>query len=119
MKWLIEFYKTENGRYPVKDFIKELAENEQAKIIWQIDLLQQFGINLCSPYVEKIHGKEYKGLWELRIKSGNANFRLFYFLFYKNKFIFLHGIKKKSNKTSKSDLETALFRMNEYIKKLR
>jgi phage-related protein len=119
MQWEIEFYENKENDCPVKNFIKGFTEKEQAKIIWQIDLLKKFVIKLCNPYTEKIHGKEYKGLWELRIKYSGNDYRIFYFLYIRNKFILLHGIIKKSNKTPKEDLQTALYRMKNYIEKMR
>lgn len=42
----IEFYAMENGKQPVADFIKSLSPKESAKIIRDLDLLQEFGYNL-------------------------------------------------------------------------
>lgn len=118
----IEFYAMENGKQPVADFIKSLSPKESAKIIRDLDLLQEFGYNLHYPYVDTIKGEKYKGLLELRTKLASNIFRIFYFVVIcvdkeqqKHKAILLHGIQKKSNKTPKKDLEIALERMKNYV----
>jgi phage-related protein len=115
MKWFVEFYSAKNGNSPVKDFILGLRKKEQAKIIRQIELLEEYGINLSYPYAEKIKGEQYKGLWELRIKFSTNSFRIFYFLYIENKFVLLHAFKKKSENTPDSELQISLKRMKEYF----
>lgn len=117
--WEVELYKTESNKIPVEDFIKNLSEKEESKIYREIDLLKQKGIDLGFPFTSKIEGSDYKNLWELRIKFSSNNFRVIYFLHIKNKFILLHGFKKKTKKTPKRELETAKRRMIDYISRER
>ena len=112
--WEVEFYKTENNKIPVEDFIKNLSEKEESKIYREIDLLKQKGIYLGFPFTSKIEGSDYKNLWELRIKFSSNNFRVIYFLHIEKTFVLLHGFKKKTNRTSKRELEIAKRRMIEY-----
>ena len=44
-----------------KKFVKKLDKSTQAKLSKEIDLLEQFGINLGMPYSKKID----TNLWEL------------------------------------------------------
>ena len=93
MGYEIEFYKTESGRIPVDEFIH---------------------------YVDSIKGDKYAGLMELRTKQANNIFRTFYFVVVKDeetkteKAVLLHAIQKKTDKTPKKELETALSRMKDY-----
>jgi len=116
MEWEIILYKKENEDCPVLDFIQSLTAKERSKIEREIDLLEEFGLNLYFPHTRKIEGDKYKGLWELRIKLATNDFRIFYFFYKDKKFILLHSIKKKTDKTPVRDLETAKARMENYIK---
>jgi phage-related protein len=97
------------------EFISVLNPKEQAKILREIDLFQQFGLYLGYPHIKKLEGS-YNKLWELRIKQSTNDFRIFYFSYDQGKFILLHGIRKTSKKTPKTDLDISLKRMNNYLK---
>ena len=114
MEWKVGYYIKENGNSPVKDFIETLPKKHRAKVLWEIDLLEELGTTITEPYVKPIQGKKYKGLWELRIQQGSDASRVFYFLPVGNTFILLHGFLKKTQKTPISELETALSYMNDY-----
>lgn len=85
-----------------------------------ITLLQSKGSDLHYPYVDCIKGDRYAGLMELRTKQAGGIFRTFYFVIVKDfetkkeKAVLLHAIQKKTNKTPKRELETALARMKDY-----
>jgi len=110
----IEYY-TENDYCPVIDFISQLNPKEQAKILREVDLLQEFGLFLGYPHIKKLEGS-YAKLWELRIKQSTNDFRIFYFSYNQGKFILLHGIRKTSRKTPKTDLDISIKRMTNYLK---
>ena len=42
-------YYTKNNKSPVVQFIKEQSSKEQAKILREIDLLEEFGLFLGMP----------------------------------------------------------------------
>ena len=108
MNWNIEYYAKENGEIPVLEFLLSLEPKMRAKVKHMIDLLEQCGTNFREPYVAPIKGDKYKGLWELRVKFASDITRVFYFTFQGNKFVLLHGIKKKTQKTPPGELERAL-----------
>lgn len=112
MRWKIEFYKTKSGKEPVKDFIRKLSKKEKAKVVREIELLENKGIYLEFPKSSNIKG--YKKLRELRIRFSNNQIRIIYFLFINNTFILLHGFRKKQGPIPKGELEIALRRMEEY-----
>lgn len=120
MGYEIEFYKTDGGRKPVEEFIRSLQEKQAAKIVRDLTLLQEKGRNLHFPYVDSIKGDRYDGLMELRTTVASNIFRTFYFVVLKDeknkteKAVLLHAIQKKTQKTPKKELETALSRMKEY-----
>jgi len=117
MEYKIELYEKIDGKTPVLEFILCLDPKQQAKIYREIDLLEKFGSELHYPHVDTIKGKKYNGLWELRVEFASNIFRIFYFLPENNKVILLHGIVKKKQKTPKKELDTALDRMKEYLRR--
>jgi phage-related protein len=117
MEYLVELYEKVDSKVPVLDFILSLNPKQQAKIYREIDLLEKFGNELHYPHVDTIKGKKYNGLWELRIEFASDIFRIFYFLLKNNKAILLHGIVKKKQKTPKKELDTALERMKEHLRR--
>ncbi|GBR75592.1 phage derived protein Gp49-like [Candidatus Termititenax persephonae] len=112
MEYVIELYEKNSGNSPVLGFILSLAPKQQAKIYREIELLEKFGNALHFPHVRKIEGE--KSLWELRIKFGSDAFRIFYFMFYANHCVLLHGFVKKANKTPQKELAVAVARINDY-----
>ena len=86
----------------------------RAKAFSDIELLEKHGSNLREPYVKPIKGKENKGLYELRVKFASDIVRIFYYTYYNNKYILLHGFIKKSMKTPKSEIERARKYMEDY-----
>jgi phage-related protein len=117
MEYTVELYEKEEGKVPVLDFILSLNPKQQAKIYREIDLLEKFGNELHYPHIDTIKGKKYIGLCELRIELSSNIFKIFNFLSNKNKIILLHGIIKKKQKKKKKELDTALERMKEYLRR--
>ena len=108
-------YYVENNRSPVVEFIQNQNPKEQAKILREIDLLEEFGLFLGMPHIRKM--KSTKSIWELRIKHSSNIFRIFFFTIKDSKLVLLHGFRKKSNKTPKKELDIALKRMLNYIER--
>ena len=108
-----------DSKIPVLDFILGLNPKQQAKVYREIDLLEKFGSELHYPHVDTIKGKKYKGLLELRILFSSDLIRIFFFLPKGNIAILLHGIIKKKQKTPKKELEIALDRKNDYLRRIK
>jgi phage-related protein len=102
------FYKTENGREPVREWLKSLRL-EDKKEIGQDIKTAQFGWPLGMPLIRKLE----KDLWEVRsnIKDGIA--RIF-FTVEGDEMILLHGFVKKSQATPQSELNLARERRGKY-----
>jgi hypothetical protein len=56
MAWVIEYYKTIDGKCPVKEFIESLSPEGKAKYIFIADLLEEYGLDVKEPYVKPITG---------------------------------------------------------------
>jgi phage-related protein len=115
MLWNVEFYESANGKFPVEEFIDSLEVKSQARIARTLDLLEEFGIELGMPYTKYIE----KQLWELRIRLGRNQYRIIYFLHTEKTFILLHGFSKKTDAISRSDIEIAKNRRDDYFSRRR
>lgn len=99
----IEFYDTEDGRCPLKEYLESLNPKMLAKTLRTIDLLEHNGITLRGPFSKYIDD----GIFELRTKQGTDITRVLYFFFIGNKAILTNGFTKKTQKTPKSEIELA------------
>jgi phage-related protein len=111
--WSIEFYKKENGEYPVMTFLQTLSTKQEAKVLRAIDLLQEKGIELCKPHTEHIEGK----IWELRVLFSGDIQRVFYFVTRDRRFILLHGFTKKTKRTPSSEKTIARNYYQDYVRR--
>ena len=110
----LEFYQRDNGKIPVQDFLMSLTPKLRAKAFSDIELLKEHGDSLREPYVKRLKGKNNKGLYELRIKFSNDIARIFYFTYYNDKYVLLHGFIKKTMKTPTREIKIALKYMEDY-----
>ena len=114
MDWQVEYYKKENGKIPVLEYLLTLNPKIRAKAFSEIELLEKHGANLREPYTKSIKGEKYKELYELRVKFSSGISRIFYFTFRNNTFVLLHGFTKKTEKTPLNELERALRYKEDY-----
>lgn len=114
MEWKVEYYKKENGKIPVLDYLLSLNPKMRAKAFSEIELLEKHGVNLREPYTKSIKGDKYKDIFELRIKFSSDISRVFYFTFKNNTFVLLHGYTKKSEKTPVTEIDKALRYKQDY-----
>lgn len=108
--WKINYYQTSSGRFPVKEFIDNLPKIPQSRIYNTLELLAEFGVNLRAPHTKKVSETP---LWELRI-LGESSTRIFYIAWKNKEFLLLHGFTKKTEKTPKKEIKTALARLKEH-----
>ncbi len=99
----IVFYKTENGKNPVEDFLNELNDKMRAKMLLSIRIVREKGYQARIPYSEELED----GIFELRAKVGSDISRVLYFFVIGRKIILTNGFIKKSQKTPKSEIERA------------
>ena len=114
MEWQVEYYKQENGKIPVLEFLLTLSPKVRAKTFSEIELLKKHGSNLREPYVKSIKGDKYNGIFELRTKFASDINRIFFFTWTNNTFVLLNGFVKKDNKTSIRELDRALLYKKDY-----
>lgn len=99
----VEYYSKEDGTYPAEEFILSQDIKMRAKIFRQLELLEIKGNELREPYSKHLED----GIYEIRTVLGNNITRVLYFFVVGKKIILTNGFVKKSQKTPKSEIETA------------
>lgn len=102
-KFSVEFYETDNGKKPAKEFILSQKNKMQVKIFELISLLQSYGNQLRLPYSKHLDD----GIFEIRAKSNKDITRILYFFYHKGRIIMTNGFTKKTQKTPSSEIALA------------
>ena len=112
MEFSIEFYETNAGRCPVRDFLDKLKESD----------LDDFAAVLAG--IAKLRNREYHrpplsknvgdDLFELR-HVGRLNTRLLFFFMKGRRIILLHGIRKKTRALPLRERQVALQRKRDRL----
>jgi phage-related protein len=110
--WVTVFYRDRRGKSPVQEFIDGLDSRTRAKVVRNLELLEQQGSNLGMPLSRPITGYRFR---ELRIQAAGNNIRVFYYILSGRRILLLHSFSKKSQQTSRRDLEVAANRLAEVI----
>ncbi len=96
----------------LENWLNDIPKDIKARIINVVDLLIEHGPqNVREPYVKHIRGK----LFEIRAKGKDGIARVFYFMMTGHRIVLIHGFIKKTRKTPKKELETAVVRMREIL----
>jgi phage-related protein len=102
----ITFYKNY-----FQDFFSKQSKKVKAKIVWTFDLVEDLQ-RVPETYLKHIENTD--GLYEIRVQLGSDIFRIFCF-FDKGKLVVLaNGFQKKTQKTTKKEIEKALKIKAEY-----
>jgi len=109
--WTVEFYKDASGREPVVEFLDSLPDSAHAKVIRYVELLTMYGVLLKEPYTKQVRGK----IREIRVRDKKGAVRILYFGWTHARFVLLHGILKKSNKTPSRAIDIAEKRMKDFL----
>ena len=101
----VVFYKTENGKEPVREWLQTLTKPERKSIGEDIKTCQ-WGWPLGMPIVKKMD----KDIWEVRSKLKNKISRVFLTKL-GNNLVLLHGFIKKTQKTPLNEMNLARERL--------
>lgn len=97
-KLTVRFFRTEEGREPVREWLKALPEAERKRMGDEIRAVQ-FGWPVGMPLVRKLQ----PNLWEVRVRLAGRIARVL-FTVVNAEAILVHGFIKKSPRTPKEDL---------------
>jgi phage-related protein len=112
-EWKIVFYKTENGKCPVYDFMKTLTENEKAEMLDKIEYLRIHGNNIRRPRADYLRDKIY----ELRMTLTTNETRTLYFFFNNNEIVLTHAFYKKTQSVPESEINKAIKYKNDFTQR--
>ncbi len=109
------FFKTQNGKEPVRNWIKNNFKKQQREEI-NTDMLfvvKHFPNVPKAKMICKISG--YEDIWEIRIRFANKTQVRILFLEHKSNIVFLHSFIKKDQKIPKKELRLVKKRKQEYL----
>lgn len=102
------FYRTAGGAEPVRDWLKELKEEDRRAVGTDI-ARAEFGWPVGMPLCRSLGG----GLWEVRSSLPRGRIARVIFCVSSGHMVLLHGFEKKSQATPLPDLELARKRQKE------
>lgn len=105
----MHFYRTESGREPVREWLKEL-DRPDSLIIGEDTAIIQHGWPVGMPVCRALGG----GLYEVRSALADKRIARVLFFFAENIIILVHGFVNKTQKTPESDLRLARERKQKY-----
>jgi phage-related protein len=99
-------YREEDGTVPVRDWLDGLQAKAQLRCLAMLAQLEQLGHELRRPMVDNLGD----GVYELRAKVLNVNYRMLYFFHGRQAVVVPHGFAKQEAKVPKTEIEHALRR---------
>jgi len=87
----VVFYR-EDGRVPVREWLKSVPPKVGRKCLLYLDMLEQQGHELRRPIADLLRD----GIYELRPSFRGVNYRILYFFSGRNVVVVSHGIVKES-----------------------
>jgi len=106
------YFQTEGGRSPVEEVINGLDPAAQRKFFFKRSLLEEFGPRLPQPHAKRLA----ENLYELRFETHTGAIRVFY-CFDGKRIVFVHAMKKKTQKLPPQELAVAIQHKQVYFGK--
>jgi phage-related protein len=103
----VRFFRTQSGNEPVREWLKDLA-SEDKKAIGADLMTVEMGWPIGMPTCRSLEGQ--RGMWEVRTDLSDGRIARVLFVIQDAKMILLHGFIKKSQKTPKSEIQSAVSR---------
>ncbi|MGO8758287.1 MAG: type II toxin-antitoxin system RelE/ParE family toxin [Terracidiphilus sp.] len=102
------FYRSNSGREPVREWLRELERDDRKAIGEDIKDLE-YSWPVGMPLVRFLG----RGLWEVRSNLPGGRIARILFCIDRGRLVLLHGFMKKTQKTPKTEIDLALKRMRE------
>lgn len=110
----INFYRTDDGKCPVEEFLDSLNSRQAQKVAWVLQLIEELEI-VPTTYLKKLVNTG--GIWEVRVQVGGDIFRFLGFFEGDNLVILNHGFQKKTQKTPSKEIQIAERRKRDYLRR--
>lgn len=107
----VNFYKTNSGTEPVRDWLRDLNQDDK-KIIGKDILFVQ----MTFPQPSSVLSPLGDGLWEIKSDLGSNRISRVIVTTHNNQVVILHGFIKKTQKTPKRHLDLAKSRKSAFKK---
>ena len=104
-------YQEKDGTVPLLDWLNGLSNKVQDKCIARIELLAKHGYDLRRPICDLLKS----GIYELRARSNNVNYRILYCSQGKNVVLLSHGCTKEK-KVPAGEIKKAVNNAKKYVK---
>jgi len=108
----IIFYRTENDKCPVEEFLNSLSNKQVEKVFFVLDLVENLNI-VPRRFFKKLESTN--DIWEVRIQYGGNIFRLLGFFDGAKLVVLNHAFTKKTQKTPKKEIKIAEQRKKDYL----
>ena len=105
----IRIYRELDGTVPLFDWLDSLSDKVQDKCVAKIERLAEFGYELRRPDCDMLHG----GIYELRTRHQNINYRILYGFCGRNVVLFSHGCTKET-RVPVAEIEKAKMNLRNY-----
>lgn len=102
------YYCADDGSAPVLEWLAKIDRRDRkavAKCAARIEVLGELGHELRRPMADYLRD----GIYELRVRAGNVNYRILYFFHGQNVVVLAHGLTKEKA-VSDIDIERAFSR---------
>lgn len=103
-------FKEQDGTVPLRDWLDVLDERPRLRCLALLSRLEQFGHELRRPLAENLG----EGIYELRGKVDNVNYRILYFFHGRRAVVVSHGFTKQKAKVPKTEFHAARRRKVEF-----
>jgi len=110
----IIFYRTENDRCPVEEFLDTLWDKQVEKLLWVLRIIRELE-TVPKQYFKKLTNTD--DIWEVRVQTGNNIFRILGFIDQSKVVVLTNGFAKKTQKVPKQEIEIAERRKKDYLKR--
>ena len=107
----IRIYQELDGTVPLLEWLDGFSPKIQDKCIAKIEELAEFGRELRRPHCDILHS----GIYELRVRRQNVNYRILYGFCGKDIILLSHGCTKEA-KVPEKEIERAKNNLNAFMK---
>jgi phage-related protein len=110
----IQFYRAENGRCPVEEFLDSLTDKHAQRVAWVLRLVERID-RVPDQYLKKLAGAE--DLWEIRVQTAGNSYRFLGFFDGPVLLVLTSGFSKKQQKTPRREIDLAAARRSDYLQR--